>query len=164
VFGIAVYLDAQAWFGEGVNAYGTQTIATIGLDYALNRDQPDDSSKSGILYKLSGGVTGSFADWPLQWRRGTLTARMPPNFVTWRGDTKVIYSAGYQPSQVPFDLQMATAQLAVFLYRTGKMGGLFTTHEHLGAWDASWGLTPLMGAPILGSTRQLLSRYRDVAV
>lgn len=154
----AVYLDAMGFYGDGANAFPTNSLLVSGKDYILRRDGTNGASESGLLQRLGGGWTGAILDWPAEWRRGTLTARVPPVWSIGSGNVKVLYTAGYQT--IPDDLKLATLQLAIQVYKFRKRGGLLLQHERLGDYDYQL----LALAPDLGTTRQLLSRYREVAI
>src|SRR4051812_47333966 len=55
---LSVYLDPSGFFGHGTNAFAADTLLAEGTDYALDRDQPDGSSRSGVFYRLGGGAVG----------------------------------------------------------------------------------------------------------
>ncbi len=155
-----VHLDHEGNFGFSSGAFDSTTLLTSGEDYALDLDGSWNSlpvSFSGILYRVS-----SF--WPLNTR-----AYVPNNItletVSSPGNIKVVYTAGYNP--IPQDLQYAVCTLVSFMKVTGPLGGFPLEGERLG--DYSYRIfhplrVTLETKPELGSTRQLLSKYRDVPI
>lgn len=109
VFGLAVWLDLQGSYGDGVGTdpsgpFGPLTLLNAGLDYSIQRDQPDGSSKSGKLIRGSSlvgalGMGGNWSPYGSAWGgfagRGTLTTPLPPLWPRYPpGCVKVVYAAG----------------------------------------------------------------------
>lgn len=166
-FGVAVWLDVTAYFGMGVNPFRDATHLWPGSDYSLDVDG-QDVSNSGLLVRLGGGSNPfSAADWPYGYpgpvgRRGTLTARLAPSWPRAAGCVRAVYCAGYAPAAVPADLELATRELAIWLYRYVPQGGVIVTSESYEGY--SYALGVLYKEPALGSTRQVLTRYRETSV
>lgn len=164
VFGLALWSDASGFYGQKSGAFSESTQhLTLGVDYALVRDQRDGTSKSGILKRLGGGVSGwGVSDW--FWgggsRKGTLTARLPPSWPVGMGNLKAVYTSGY--AVIPDDLASAVDQLCVWMWRNAPQGGMVMTSE--GYEGYSYSLAALTSEPTLGTARQILSRYREVAI
>ena len=171
VFGPAVYLDPAGWAGRGPGAFSTQSLLREGFDYLLDYG-PDNnlSSKSGCLIRLGGGISGTTLDaiWPWEWRKGTLTVRLPPVWPAGIHNVKVSYLAGFgnQPAALggtlPEDLTMAANLLTARIRMMSRYGGAMLTSESLGGY--SYGLSILQREPELGDIRQLLSRYRELTI
>lgn len=167
-FGLAVWLDLQAYGKQGVNPFAASTHLWPGSDYSPDLDAADQSN-SGLLIRLGGGNSPfSSASWPFGWpgiwgRRGTLTARLAP---TWPssipGCVRAVYAAGYPTDSIPADLEMATRELALWLYRYAPHGGVMVTSEGYEGYHYALGV--LSSEPMLGSTRQMLTRYRELAL
>jgi Phage gp6-like head-tail connector protein len=162
---LSVWLDVNGFFGMGVGGFGTGTLLTEGVDYVLRRDQSDTSSKSGVVYRLGGGAVGGPLAWPWAFDlpRGSLTARLSPRWPSVPGCIKVTYTAGYLPTQVPYDLQAAVIELCGWLYRNLRYSGPLQ-HEHLADYDYQLAQALHQGPLELGTTRSLLAAYREVVI
>lgn len=169
----AVYLDPAGFYGQGVNAFSSQTLLTVGRDY-VPKFGPDSGSRSnsGLLVRLGGGISGTTLDaiWPWEWRKGTLTARLPPVWPQGVGNVKVQFSAGLGTNPaasggtLPEDLTLAACMVVAFLRRSGPPGGPVIS-ETLGGYSYSLeGRLALNQSPELGEARQLLSRFRSVCL
>lgn len=108
----SVHLDRGAFYGTGEDAFAAATLLTAGSDYALEPDQPDGSSRSGLLRRLNGV-------WPpaVQYQRGNLSAAM----IDSKGPIRVVYVAGFAAGSVPAQLELAVNLVAGNL-RTWRMG------------------------------------------
>jgi hypothetical protein len=126
VFGLAVWMDSGGLAGDGVQAFLANTQLYLGKDYVLQRDQPDGSSKSGILKRLGGGLTGSTLDWFTELPRGTLSYRLSPVWPRGYGNVKVVFTAGLgfgapaggtlpPTTTIPFELTQAVNQVASWM-------------------------------------------------
>ena len=110
IFGLDVYIDFSGNYGFGINAFrnGPNSSSRLyaGLDYAPKVDQPDGSSKSGLLVllgqcgyggglwslaPLGGGFGGISGYGPYG---GPLTQAMPPVWPTYPGAVCITYAAG----------------------------------------------------------------------
>lgn len=170
VFGLNVYLDTGGYYGQGINPFAGLTQLFLGRDFALRIDQPDGSSKSGILRRLGGGPVGDLG-WPWGWgeRRGTLTARPSPIWANWNGNIRAQYTAGlgtgprYTSGTLPYDLTDAANMLVSRIRRDIPQGGPLTK-EQIGRYMYELGEQQAGEAPEVTSVRQILSRYREVSV
>lgn len=165
---LSVWLDARGAYGDGEDAFPTSSLLTIGTDFVLRRDGADGKSVSGILFRLGGSAGGVTLTSETGWfpsdaygpPRG-LSRRRRPCWEPGYGNVKVSYVAGYRADQVPEDLTMAVVQLAAHLLLTSPWGGATPQSEGLGPYSYSLqAQQALQGAPLLGSTRQLLAAYR----
>ena len=172
----AVYLDAGGFYGDGITPFLGNTQLALGKDFVLLRDQPDGTSKSGILRRLGGGITGATLDWPWEWRKGTLTARMPPAWPAGYGNVKIQYTAG-----LGFGAPLINGALTTLPANTTLPPELTFACNSIVAWIRSSTPvgTPLAedtvsntvrllnrasgGSPELGTARQILTRYRENA-
>lgn len=109
-FGLDVYIDFGGNYGFGQNAFkngpGNSSRLYVGLDYAPMVDQPDGSSKSGLITLLGqsnyGGSMWALAPLGTGWGGmggygpygGPLTIGMPPVWPTYPGAVCVTYAAG----------------------------------------------------------------------
>lgn len=50
----AVYYDEKGYWGDAPGAFGADKLLVEGVDYALERDQSDGSSQSGVIYRING--------------------------------------------------------------------------------------------------------------
>jgi len=165
-FGLALWSDSAGFYGDATDSFSdSRQHLNLGIDFALRRDDEDGTAcKSGVIVRLAGGSTAGqgIADW--YWgggtRKGTLTARMPPVWPKGYGNLKIVYAAGY--ATIPDDLALAVDQLAVWSWRTAPQGGMAVTSE--GYEGYSYSLSQLTSDPALGTTRQILTRYRELAV
>ncbi len=157
----SVFLDHNGNFGTTSGSFDSSTtLLTSGVDYALDLDGSWNSlpvSFSGLLYRI--GTT-----WPETYRGyapGKIAFEVGPAY----GNIKVVFSAGYNP--IPQDLQYAVCTLTSYMRLTGALGGFPLESEKIG--DYAYRLhfpvrMTLETYPELGSTRQLLSRYREVSI
>ncbi len=157
----AVYMDPGGYYGDGPNAFPSTSLFRNGIDYALIRDGSNGEGNSGILKRLSGNPIASSIGWPWVWRAGTLTAMIPAVWTISIGGIKIMYSAGYDPANIPADLAHAVNQIVCYLRRTAPLGGLFLSQESLDKYSYSVAMPLLNSVPQLGETRQILSRYRE---
>ncbi len=169
-FGPGVWMDAGGFYGRGAGAFSQVPLAE-GVDW-VGQYAVDGTIKSGVLLRLGGGITGTTMDaiWPWDWRKGTLTARHPPAWPAGIGNVKVVFHAGYGTDPaitggtLPEDLTAATCEIVAFMRRIIPLGGPLQS-EHLGQYSYQLMQRLKVGdIPELGSARQILSRYREVAI
>jgi hypothetical protein len=164
-FGLCVWVDVAGYYGDGTSPWPVQTRLALGKEYSLLRDAADGSSRSGVLRRLLGGPTGyGFGAWPWSWplvdRRGTLTARLAPSWPAGYGNVRVAYTAGY--AEVPEDIKMACNLLMASVNRMRRLGAPLQSESYEGY---SYSLfMQLKAGTELGEARQVLSRYREVAL
>ncbi len=96
-FGLAVWYSPVAYSGDSPSGFPANSQLVLGVDYGLDRDQSDGTSKSGLLTRLGGGVTGAAGfGWPWnQYRQGSLTTWLPPVWPQGYGNVRCIYGSGY---------------------------------------------------------------------
>ena len=168
-----VWEDAAGFFGDNpAGAFDSTRLLTQGTDYALRRDWAPQAtgsvtasqSKSGILYRI-GTVWPRFTEtYPPGWfgvyrvSQGYLSNEGGPAL----GNVKVTYVAGF--ASVPADVGYACLALAAWMYKTRKFGGMSVQQESLRDYAYTLAQQALGGLPEMGSTRQLLARYKEVAV
>lgn len=148
---LGVWLDPEGFYGSRPGSFAPSTLLVAGTDYALVPDQPDNSSRSGTLTKLTG-------DWPGEWSRpGRLLGARP---VPGRGNIKVTYVAGY--NLVPKDVELA-ANLTIAHVRRSRKHGMPLQAESFE--DYSYTLAPgLEVRDIPPAARAILLRYRPMKV
>lgn len=169
-FSASLWMDAAGFYGRGSGAFGSTTLLVEGQDYVF-RYAPDGTAKSGIALRLAGGAHGAASGtvWPWEWGRGSLTAKAPPVWPAGLGSLKAVYLAGhgFGPEEsggtLPADLTMAANQVVAWLKRNLPLGGPLAS-ENLGSYGYSLAQKALTSAPELGEVRQILSRYRELAI
>ena len=110
---LQVYLQDNAYYGTVSGSFGSETLLTYGTDYCLDIDQPNGSSKSGILIKFS-------SVWPRinVRQRGLLAPYYDQNY----GAIKVIYTAGYTVDTMPSPIRLACNLLVMKLRNIMPLG------------------------------------------
>ncbi len=150
----ALYLDDNAYWGDAPGAFDPATTLQVeGTDYALDRDQPDGSSRSGLVYRVQGY-------WPRPITYGP--ARIAPELGPRVGNIKVSYTAGY--ADPPPDLQLAVSLTLKHVWELGRRGALTQSESHP---DVGYSFT--LAVP--GSydifpphVKRILARYKNVPV
>jgi hypothetical protein len=164
-----VRVDLGGNFGTTAGSFGTGTVLTSGVDYALEIDA-SGTSRAGALRRL-GGVGSSWGAWPGPIMSpaglgsgGSLTAgRDGPVWLAVAGSIRVMYTAGFDAGAMPEDLMLAVDQTVALVYRTGKWGGaLQLSSESLGNYSMTLAAQAIASMPPVGSARQILTRYRAV--
>jgi hypothetical protein len=161
-------IDSQGYYGRVAGAFPLSTRLTEGLHWALRYDHPDglEQSLSGIVERLGGPVSSSTVGWwptTAQGAGGDLAFAARPRWPIGNGNIRIVYEAGYDP--IPDDLISAAEQIAVWIYRTLPNGGIPLQSESFEEYSYVSAVNLLnSGAPILGSARQILQRYRALQV
>lgn len=161
-----VKLDSIGLYGQAPNTFGSDTVLTGGVDYFLDKTSPEFSS--GLLKPKRWSTTVQTFSLPFR-QGGLLTpiARKP----TWPwgdGNIKVTYDAGF--TNIPDDLRLATLWTVSYVFNNGPQGGGQITSESLGENSYTIGqladgaTTILSTVGPLAGARQILSRYREIAV
>lgn len=101
--GMEVYVDSQGNYGQSSGGFASNTLLTMGTDYVLRVDQPNGSSRCGILQRINNV-------WPRPFvrRTGLLTPIMTRD----TGSIKVTYSAGWTVDGLPSQVRFACNLLA----------------------------------------------------
>lgn len=136
--GLEVREDLSGWYGTGAG-FGTDTVLTYGTNYALRVDQPDGSSRAGVLARLDGV-------WKRPVRRpGGLVNVLTPVLGESLGSLKVTYTAGYAtlPADVEFAAIMAIAKARQVL-PYGQMLGSESYEERAVAFVNLWKTTGIL--------------------
>ena len=104
---IQVYEDEAGYYGSGDDAFNSDTLLEYGVDYCLQIDQDDGSSRSGILLNIKGA-------WPRRYvrQRGLLTPYLGDDL----GSIKCIYTAGHTVDTLPAVFRTAVDMLVGKLY------------------------------------------------
>lgn len=165
----ALYLDPNGYAGQGQNnPFNSSTLLTPGRDYMVDIDDGQQSAK-GIIRRLgglnSGGIWGNYGWAPNSgtgsWQGSGPLALGGRNLASWPafpGCIKITATVGYA-APLPYDLQAATMELAIFLYNTRKTGGLMYSSESLSAYSYAYLTNSKL--PEIGTMRQQLARYRS---
>lgn len=169
----SVYLDAGGFYGQGSGAFAATTLLTSGTDYYLAHDgylNGASCSFSARLVRRSGTVSGSTVFPPDDSMQPMGSLSYPYRQPVWtpgEGNIKVSYTAGYAASVMPGELVQAVNQLAAWMRNNTALGGLPIQQESLGdySYQLSQGAFGSLNAhPDLGTTRQLLARFRRLTI
>jgi hypothetical protein len=149
-FGVSVWSDDTGYWGQSSQAFSNQTYLTPGVDYALDVDQPDGTSRSGLLYRIGG-------NWSEPWvyQGGVISPFLGPA----SGNLKVVYTAGYKT--VPAQLTMAANTLI------GRMIGVLPQGAALGSEsvkDYSYTLAAARAGLMTPEVTEVLAKFMDLAV
>lgn len=140
VYSIAsLYYDAKGNYGYTSGAFASTNLLTSGVEYTLAVDQPDGSSRSGIVQRI-GGVWSVSADWTIGWLAAGVTST--------KGAVKITYTAGYA-SPLPNDLVLACNQAVGTLYRLRSIG-----YESKGVADQK--------EQVMAPLQQMLAPFRNI--
>lgn len=175
VFGLNVYLDIGAFYGQGTSAYqngpNNSSQLFIGKDYAIEVDSNDGSSSQGSLLMVGSGMMGGSFLWMFPGggfgagygRRGSLTTPLPPTWPKMPGCVRIDATTGY--SSIPADLTQACVGLCVWSWQNILSGLLQTNSEGFNGESVSVEVEKgLKSNPALGTVRQMLSRYRRTSI
>lgn len=170
VFTPIVYFDPLGAWGSNPNGFADSTILALGTQFSPVMDDDGTTSTRGILRRLGfGGLGGSnpmgwggFPQWGGGWGKLAATRHVvwPPG----DGNLKVVYPAGYDP--VPDDLEMAATELTCWMAQTIQNAGMPMQSEGYEGYSYSRALQSLNSnqVPEIGTVRQLLGNYRDIAI
>ncbi len=103
---ITCFIDQEGRCGQVSGSFNTDTQLTYGQDFYLQTDQPDGSSRCGILVK-----TNNY--WPKRTVRET--GYLFPFQDANRGVIKVVYTGGYTVDSLPSELRLACNMLVAKL-------------------------------------------------
>lgn len=95
---ILVSEDSSGFWGTTSGAFPSDTALTYGVDFGLQIDQDDGTSRSGVLVKIN-----RYWDRPYVRRAGLLS----PYFDHANGNIKVTYTAGYSVDKLPAAIRFA---------------------------------------------------------
>lgn len=176
-FGINLWLDAGGFYGQAVQqggGYPAVSQLQIGRDFVVDLDQPDQSqsglgvvqglSRSGIVRRLGGGFTGTTISWPWEWRKGSLTARLPPAWPPGYGNLRVQYVGGYAPADMPPELVYAENVIAAWVRVVTPFGVPLDSGaiEPQALMQLVNGMTT--EEPKIGSALALIRQYREFSI
>ncbi|MEO2090703.1 MAG: hypothetical protein ABGY75_14555 [Gemmataceae bacterium] len=154
----SVWVDGAGWWGQGADPFAADTLLDA-TGYAVEADQPDGSSRCGLLRRVD-----DVWPRPFQWEQGVLTGRAPGGVQGETGNIKVVYSAGY--ASVPSPVQLAVAIGVSRFLKTLKAGGLVAGETTPGySYSLFTGnLKPDGISSLPPEALSLLSRYRNLPV
>lgn len=147
---LQVYRDETGYWGSASGAFDASLTALVyGTDYALQIDQEDGSSRSGILYRISG-----------IWERPSVRMRgfLSPFIGAPGGNTKVTYTAGYTLDTLPSPIRFA-CNLLVARMRNLFPLGMETTSESYS--EVSYGAAGERRDYLLALIKPHLFQYRN---
>jgi len=185
-FGLTVFLDFGGYYGAGLNAFqngpGNSSQLYIARDYAVKIDQPDGTSKCGLLALIGGGgwggaSLGAFLAGGNAWGWGgrrNLSANLPPVWPKYPGCVKVQYVAGLgvgatapggtlpANTTLPVELTYCCNTLVAWM-RTMTPVGIPVDVSTMAKQVADTLNLETSKSPELGSVRGILVRYREQA-
>lgn len=147
----ALYLDNSAYWGTALGSFPASTLLVEGVDYALDRDQPDGSSRSGLVYRI-----GGLWQRPQIRRVGTIGNAEGAQV----GNIKISYTAGF--SVLPINVELAAMLAIAKVRRTAPYGQALASESYK---DTSYSLFhPQHSGLFMGEVGTLLSRYRNLTL
>ena len=151
-----LYEDSDGAYGLGVNAFPASTLLTSGTDYTFRPDQPDGSSKTGLVYRVNGFWAGavSYGAGGVWWGSGPSTGLLSAGLQPALGTIKITYVGGY--STIPPDL-ILTEILVVSKIRQMKTYGAAIQSEGYEGYNYS--LRPFLPG-LFDEVADLWKRYR----
>lgn len=151
----SLYFDQNGYWGDAPDAFGPDKLLTEGVDYALDRDQPDGSSLSGIVYRIN-------AMWPRHKAKvnpfgGQSLIAVVPQVLT--GNIKVTYVAGY--GTVPGAVKLATETAVARLWQSGQFGAMVQSEQYE---DYRYTLASQSPDDLLGPAKPFLAQFKEFVV
>ncbi len=147
-----LWMNDSAFWGQA-GTYGT--ALTQGADYALQIDQRDGTSNSGLVLSINGAW-----DIPFNYAPGLIYPFLGPG----NGNIKVQYTAGYVT--IPQDIQLALFMQVAAIRNTKNYGQLLASeslNDGGGANSYSIAAKPKIGV-LSPEVCSILARYRNIAV
>lgn len=118
---IQVFTNDTAYFGSVSGSFDSSTALTYGTDFALQIDQENGSSRSGILININ-----KFWNKPSYRQRGFLSPFIGEGY----GNIKVIYTAGYTVDTLPAGLRGAANLLVARMRYVFPLGMELTSESY----------------------------------
>lgn len=118
---IQVWADNSGDWGSGTDPFSSSTELVYGTDFALQIDQDDGTSRSGILVRLN-----------TVWNRPTVrqTGYLFPFVYEGQGNIKVTYTGGYTIDSLPDGFRLATNILVMRLRALMPFGWQITSESY----------------------------------
>ena len=152
-----VWFDQTGYYGDGPDAFASNTLLTAGQNYSLVRDE-GTKGKSGLLRALWNWYPWFPGDLIYARQPGGLAYQAPARWLVGYGNIKVDYNYGLDP--IPEDLKLAI-ETAVGVCASSVKVGYPLSSESLGAHSISLHISK---EPEFGTVKQILGRYRDQAI
>lgn len=146
---IAVRVDNHGFWGSASGSFDSTTALTYGDHFALKLDQPDGTSRSGILVRI-----GDVWSKPFYRQRGLLSSYIGPG----HGNVRVAYTAGHTADTLPAPLRMAAVTLIAKLRHVFPLG-VELTSESYEERSISW--TPNQKYYLMSLIRGMIEPYRN---
>ena len=153
----SVYLDNNAFYGQGTDPFASNTLLTSGTDYSL---ELDETLSNGLVVSRAGLLVRTRTIWPElnpAYYPGRLTQEYGPAY----GNIKVTYVAGYPSAAMPSDIKLAI-RLLVSQQRQNAQYGHPLQSEQISDYNYQLAQGGEGSPPIIGSVRQILNRYREI--
>lgn len=163
----SVWVDPQGFYGQRSGSFGPTTLLVPGVDFCLKIDAKDgtQNSNSGLLTRLGSSIVGDFMGFFAEFRRGTLTTRLPPVWARGIGNIKVQYTAGYTDENMPADLITSVVSLVGILRAGTPIGTPIVDAGNFADAASKLLVRPAgIGEPEVATIRETLRRYRDFAI
>lgn len=156
-----VFFDPGGYYGQPTNAFSAGTQLVMGNQFVVVRDSGGKVSNRGLIRRIGGAGAGFIGFFPENFYSGKLGAYRLPVWPKGDGSIKVLYSAGYKPLEIPYDLKLACDMLVAQIARIAPTGGTNLSSESLGGY--SYNLLVSGDNPEIGELRRILSRYRETS-
>jgi hypothetical protein len=146
-----IYLDNGAFWGSTSGSFSSGTLLNAGVDYALVIDQPDNSSRCGLVFNING-----WWDVPFTYTPGIISPNLGPGV----GNIQVTYTAGYAsvPTQIELAANMAIARIRQYAPYGAPLSS--ERYEEYGYSLAAQAKHHIFTPEVTS----LLSRFRDPAI
>jgi hypothetical protein len=147
---ILVYEDDGAFYGSVTGSFDSDTSAlTYGVDFCLEIDQEDGTSRSGILVRMK-----DYWGLPGVRQQGFLTPFLGEAF----GNIKIVYTAGHSIDNLPSTLRMACNLLAAKIRYVLPLGLELSSESYL---DRSVSLLANRRDYLLSLVKPLILPFRN---
>lgn len=153
---VSIYEDEYGYWGQGPDPFNAETLLTEGEGYALEVDQPDGSSRCGMVMRLNGSWCR-----PSRVEAGNLSQWAPYG----TGNIKVVYTAGYQ--RVPAGVELATQEAVAAILRSAKYGGAMVASENTPGYSYTLATNTMSAEDNVSLPPAVISklaRYRNIPI
>lgn len=147
---VSVWEDDEGYWGQGGDPFNADHLLVAGENYALQVDQPDGSSRCGLLHRVNGSWSR-----PAKVDAGNLSARAPYG----TGNVKVRYTAG--SAAVPGAVQLAVRITVSRYLQSLKHGGLVQAESYE---DYSYALAVAGAGGLPAEAKEVLARHRNLSI
>lgn len=146
-----LWLDNGAYWGQSSNPFASNTLLVQGVDYALFIDQPDGSSRSGLVENVGQGTWNA----PWAYTPGIISPLVAPPI----GNIKVQYTAGY--ATIPGNVLLACYMAVARIRNMGAYGQAISSERYE---EYSVSFAPNKGGILTTEIRSLLAPYKEVVI